>query len=163
MAVFHDPTFWVSLAFVALIAILFWMKVHRTVSEKLDARAGQIESDIREAENLREEAQDMLAKYQRKQKEAAGEAEEILQSARDEAERIAKQGRERLEATLERREKMAMDRIAQAEANATQEVRAYAVDVAIDAARAVVAEMARGAQADKMIDDAISGLSQRLH
>ncbi len=158
----QDPTFWVSVAFLLLLCLLVYLKVPGLVGGKLDERATQIESDIREAEKLREEAQELLATYERKQKEALREAEAIMQNAKDEATRIAEQGKERLEQSLARREKMAIDRIAQVEAQAIDEVRLMAVEIAMDATRDLVAAQA-DAKGDKIIDNAISELGSKLH
>lgn len=160
--IIQDPTFWVLIAFIALFAVLIYLKVPGTIGKQLDARADQIESDIREAEKLREEAQELLATYEKKQKEAVKEAEAILQSAKDEAKRMGEHGKERLEQSLARREKMAMDRIAQVEAQAVDEVRQLAVEIAMDATRELVAAQAESA-GDRMIDDAIGDLGGKLH
>ncbi len=162
MAIFHDPTFWVLIAFIGFFAILIYLKVPGTIGAQLDKRKAQIESDIREAEKLREEAQDLLATYERKQKEAMKEAEEIVANAREEAERMAVQGKERLEQSLARREKQAMDRIAQVEAQALEEVRNIAVDIAMDATREIVAAQA-DTKGDAMIAAAIGDLAKKLH
>jgi F-type H+-transporting ATPase subunit b len=158
----HDPAFWVLVAFVGLMAVFVYLKVPGTVGTQLDKRSDQIESDIREAEKLREEAQDLLATYERKQKEALREAEDILANAKSEAERMGTQGKERLEQVLARREKQALDRIAQVEAQATEEVRHLAVDIAMDATRELVAAQAN-AKGDAMVDAAIGDLAKKLH
>ncbi len=161
-AVFQDPTFWVLVAFIALMAVLVYLKVPGTIGKQLDSRASQIESDIREAEKLREEAQELLATYERKQKEALKEAEAILESAREEAQRLGEQGKEKLEHALARREKMATDRIAQVEAQAIDEVRQVAVEVAMAATRELVAQQA-DTIGDKLIDQSIGDLDKKLH
>ncbi len=116
-----------------------------------------------EAERLRNEAQDLLAQYQRKQRDAAKEAEEIIQHARDEAERLDHEGRARLSVALERREKLAMDRIQLAEQQAVDKVRNEAIAVAISAAESVLAQNLDKSKADALIDDSIAGLSDKLH
>ncbi len=161
-AVFQDPAFWVLVAFVGLMAVFVYLKVPGTVGAQLDNRATQIENDIREAEKLREEAQDLLATYERKQKEALREAEDILANARAEAGRMGEQGKVRLEQALARREKQAMDRIAQVEAQAIEEVRHLAVDIAMDATHELVAAQA-DAKGDAMVDAAIGDLAKKLH
>lgn len=160
--ILHDPTFWVLIAFITLMGVLVYLKVPGLIGKQLDSRATQIESDIREAEKLREEAQDLLATYERKQQEALKEAEAILQSARDEARRLGEHGKARLEQSLSRREKMAMDRIAQVEAQAIDEVRQVAVEIAMVATRELVAAQAE-ATGDKLIDAAIGDLGKKLH
>jgi F-type H+-transporting ATPase subunit b len=68
-----------------------------------------------------------------------------------------------MEETLRRREAMAMDRIAQAEAAAVAEVRGVAVDVAIAAAREIIGAQLDKSKADALVDDAIKDLPNRLH
>lgn len=161
-AILHDPTFWVLVAFVVFLAA-FARPIARAITAGLDKRADKIRADIEEAEKLLEEAQDLLAGYQRKQRDAAKEAEAIVEQAREEAERLVAQGRERLEATVERRKKLALDQIAQAEAQAIDEVRVRTVDVAIAAARDYLAETMTAKDADALVETAIKDLPKKLH
>lgn len=163
MAVFQDPTFWVLVAFVGFIGVLIYFKVPGMVTGALDKRAEKIKADLDEADALLKEAQDLLAGYQKKQREAADEAQEIKVRAKEEAERILQHGRERLDDQLQRREKLAMDRIAQAEAAALDEIRARTVDIALDAARDLLGAKLSGDKANAMIDDAIQALPNRLN
>jgi len=87
----------------------------------------------------------------------------MVARAKEEADRIAREGAEALEATLKRREELAMEKIAQAEADAVREVRAMSVEIAVDATRALIADKLDGARAGAMVDEAISDLSQKLH
>ncbi len=70
---------------------------------------------------------------------------------------------EDLEASLQRREKMAMDRIAQAESDAAAEVRSLTAEIALDAARQVIQDNVTGDKASSMIDDAIKDLPEKLN
>jgi len=158
----HDPTFWVAVALVVFIAAVF-KPVSKMVTKGLDDRAEKIKDELDEAERLRNEAQDLLAQYQRKQRDAAKEAEAIIQHAKDEAERMDREGRERLKAALERREKLAMDRIALAEQQAVERVRARAVDVAIAATQDILTASMNADKSNALIDDAIGELPDRLH
>jgi F-type H+-transporting ATPase subunit b len=153
---------WLVLALVVLIAIVF-RPAKRAILSSLDGRAGRIRGELEEASRLREEAQTALAAIQRKQRDALGEAEEIIAHARQDAERIRAHAMEDLERGLARRQAMALDRIAQAEASALAEVRNAAVDVAVAAARQVIAaEVDAGADA-RLIDAAIEGLPAKLN
>ena len=162
MAFLQDPTFWVLVAFVVFIAATA-RPILRLITAGLDKRADKIRDELEEAEKLRKEAQDLLAGYQRKQRDAIQEVEDIVQHAREEAERMAVQGRENLEASLERRRKLALERIAQAETQALDTVRAKTVDLALDATREFLAKELKGKQADALIDQAIKELPEKLH
>ncbi|MBT3306866.1 MAG: F0F1 ATP synthase subunit B [Alphaproteobacteria bacterium] len=162
MAFLQEPTFWVLVAFIIFLGATA-RPLGRLITGGLDKRADKISADLEEAEVLRKEAQDLLASYQRKQRDALQEAEDILQHAREESERIATQGKENLEASLERRRKLAIERIEQAEAQALDTVRAKTVDLALDATREFLAKELKGKQADALIDNAINDLPGKLH
>ncbi len=158
----HDPTFWVAVALVVFVALIA-KPVGRLASKGLDERADKIKAELDEAERLRKEAQDLLAQYQRKQRDAAGEAQSIIDHAKQEAERMDREGRERLKASLARRERLAEERIAMAEAKAVEQVRTRAVEVAIAAAGSVLADNLSAAKANALIDDAVKQLPDHLN
>lgn len=160
---FYDaPEFWVALAFVIMVG-LFGRKAWATIATGLDDKAETIRSRIDEAERLHQEAKELLAGYQRKQREAAEEAARISDHARAEAERLAARAAKDLELGLQRREQQAMERIARAEAEAILQLRQQVADLAVDATRQLLVEKASGKRADELIDAAIKELPDRLH
>ena len=161
MHLFADPEFWVLLA-VVLFAIVVWKPARRAVVGTLDERAMRIRGELEEARRLRDEAEQLLADYRQKEREAAADAQAIIAHARDEAERIAAQSARDLQQSLERRQRLAEERIAQAEAKALDEIRAAAVDVAIAAAREVIVSQLDERRGAAMLDAAIAALPQRL-
>ncbi len=160
---FATAEFWILGCLVAFFLILGYFKVHRTIAGSLDKRAADIAAELDEARRLREEAQQLLASYQRKQREAMKEAEDIVTQARTEAEQLAKETRANMEAQVERRTKLAEDKIAQAEAQALADVRSVAADVAIGAARRVIAEKVDASADAKLIEKSIADLASKLH
>jgi F-type H+-transporting ATPase subunit b len=157
----HEAEFWVLVAAVIFVAAV-GRRVARLITGGLDARAARIRAELDEARRLREEAERLLAEYRGKEREAAAEAEAIVAHAKAEAERIAAQAARDLEAALERRQRMAEERIGQAEAKALAEVRGAAIDVAIAAARKVIAAGIDQRRGSSLIDEAITALPQRL-
>ena len=159
----QDPAFWVATAFIAFILVLVYLKIPVAVGAQLDKRADKIKTDLDEAEALYKEAQDLLASYQKKQRDAATEAGEIIDHAKAEAKRLLEQGRIQLANSLVRREQLAKDRIAQAEATAIDEFRIKIVDIAMDATEKILIKGLAAAKSDKMIDAAIKELPIKLH
>ena len=158
----RDAEFWVAVAFVIVIAGLFY-KLRGTATAALDERAAKIKSELDEAHRLREEAQSKLAEYQRKQRDALKEAEAIVAHAKVEAERVAAQAARDLEAAIERRRRLALEKIALTETKALAEVRNLAVDLAVAALRRVLAQDLDAPRRSALIDDAIAGLPPTLH
>lgn len=159
---YADAAFWVGVSFIMVVALAF-RPVSRALGAGLDARAAKIKARLDEAHKLREDAQELLATYQRKQRDAMKEAEDIIAHAKSEAERLSAQAAKDLETVLKRREQQAMDRIAQAEAQAMKEVQNLAVDVAINAARQVMAASITADQAAALVETAIQDLPKKLH
>ena len=157
-----DSSFWVSAAIVVTVGALY-PKISKAITSSLDSRADTIRDQIEEARKLREDAQALLAEYQRKQRDAAEEAEQIVDAAKREAARIKEQMEGDLERAIERRKQQALDRIAQSEAQALQEVRNTAVDVAMAATEKLIESQLSEDQAKKLVDDSISELPEKLH
>lgn len=159
---FHEPEFWILVAFVAVI-VLLWKPAGRAIGKALDDRSAKIKLDLERAAKLRTDAQALLAEYQQKQRDALKEAEAIMAQARADAERLSRQAAADLEASLKRREQMALQRIAQAEQQALAEVRAAAVDIAIAATGKLLGEKLDAAKQDALIDGAIKELHGKLN
>jgi len=159
---FADPEFWVLVAAVIFVAGV-WRPARQALLGSLDDRAEAIRRELEAARSLREEAERLLAEHRRRQQEATGEAAEIIAHAKAEAERVAAQSARDLEAALRRRQHLAEERIAQEEAKAIAEIRAAAVDIAIAAAREVIAAELDESRGAALIDAAIATLPSQLH
>jgi F-type H+-transporting ATPase subunit b len=160
---FEDATFWVLIALILFIALIVYLRAPQLVTKALDKRARDIKTELDEARKLREEAQSVLADYQRKAREAEQEAEEIIDAARREASAYAAEAVQRTDDYVARRTKIAEQKIAQAETVALQEVRSLSTDLAIAAAERILTSKVKGAEAEKLISEAISEAKKRLH
>ncbi len=158
-----NTNFVVTIAFVLFVGFLIYMKVPGKIGEMLDKRADGIKSELDEARALREEAQALLASYERKQKDVQSQADRIVAQAKSEATTASEQAREDLKKSIARRLQAAEDRIASAEADAVREVRDRAVSIAIAAARDVIAKQMTATEANKLIDSGIDTVAAKLH
>ena len=161
-ALYDNPGFWVAVAFVIFV-LIFARPVWQFSVKSLDKKINAIETSIEEATKLREEAQDLLASYKRKLATAEKEAEDIIGQAREEALTIKAQMTKDLKSSLSRREKLALDRISQAENDATSEVRTMITDVALLATRQLLIENIDNKKADELINKSIVDLSNKLN
>jgi F-type H+-transporting ATPase subunit b len=159
----QNSNFVVLVAFILFIAVLLYFKVPTLLGGMLDKRAAGIKSELDEARALREEAQTMLASYERKQKEVQEQADRIVAHAKEEAAAAAAKAKEDLKVSIARRLKAAEEQIASAEAGAVREVRDSAVTIAIAAAKQVIAEQLSAKEANKLIDDSIKDVEAKLH
>ena len=158
---FQDPTFWVAVAFVLFVIAVF-KPIKTALIGGLDAKIKEIRQEVEEAEKLREEAQSLLANYQRQQRQALQTAEDIVSRAKDEAKSYHAQADEAMKEMVRRLEEQAREKIAQAEAAAVQEVKLLAVDIAISASEKLLAEKLVGDKGSRLIDKTISEIPQKL-
>ena len=135
-----DATFWAFVSLLIFFGVIVYFKVPGMLSKSLDSRADKIRDELEEARRLREEAQELLAEYQRKRKAAEVEAEEIVAAAKNEAVLFAEESARKTEEFVARRTAMAEQKIAQAESQAVADVRSVAVDIAVAAAEKLIAD-----------------------
>ena len=160
---YADATLWVAICVASFLAILLWKGAFKAMGGALDERAQKIEAQLDEARRLREEAQTLLASYQRKQKEAEEQAEEIVAQARKDAESMAARSRAELNERLTRRAAQAEAKIANAEKQALAEVRAKAAEIAINGAEELLKTNMKAADHTSMVKDGIEGLGKALN
>lgn len=159
----HDPLFWVSISFLLFLALLAYYGVPGLIGKALDQRGDAIRKELDEAKKLREEAAALLADYKAKAKSAETEAASIIEQAKREAEILAAEARKTLAETIDRRSKMAEDKIARAEAQALSEVRSAAVETAMAAAENIIGSRVTGSAAGNLIDQSIADLKGKLN
>ncbi len=158
-----NTDFVVFLGLVVFIGILLYFKVPSLIGGMLDKRGEDIQSELDEARALREEAQSLLASYERKQREVQDQADRIVSAAKDEAGIAAEQARADLEVSLARRIAAAEDQIESARSAAIKDVRDQSVTIAISAAQTVIADQMSAAAANDLIETGIAEVEARLH
>ena len=159
----RNTDFVVLLAFILFILVLLYFKVPSTIGSMLDGRAASIKADLDEAKALREEAQSLLASYERKQKEVQEQSARIVASAKEEAQSAAVAAKDEIAQSVSRRLAAAEEQIASAQASAVKAVKDQAVVVAVGAARDVIAKQMDTKGANALIDDAIAQVGAKLH
>lgn len=163
MEIFRDPEFWVGIGTLVFVGILLWKRVPALVARSLDARAVAISKELEDARRLRDEAQALLAEYQKKRATAEQEASSILAEANAEAERFTLESRATIKAQIERRGRQAEQKIAQAEAQAVTELRALATDAAIAAAEKLIAARLDGKQSADLVKRSLGEIPSKLN
>ncbi len=158
-----DATFWTLIALIIFLGILAYLKVPAMLAKSLDGRADRIRNELDEARRLREEAQQLLAEYQRKRKDAETEAAELIAAAEHEAEGLVADARQKTEEYVARRTAMAEQKIALAETEAVNEVRQSAVDIAVAAAQSLIEEKADEKAVGAMFKSSVKELKEKLN
>ena len=158
-----SPELWVLVSFILFLALLVYYKIPNKVAKALDDRADRIKAELEEARRLREEAQSILADYEQKRRDAEKEAEDIIAMAQREAKFYAEESRKALNESLQRRVKLAEEKIARAEEQAVQDIRSRSADVAVSAAENIIARELQGKSAEDLVTKGIKELSTKLN
>ena len=163
MQFIYEPEFWVAVSFFIFIGVLVYFGVHMKVASALDARALLIRKELEEARRLREEAEKVLADYQRKLGDVVTEVDNITALATTEAKTLAAETRQSLKEYFDRRLKLAEEKIARAEMEAVRELRNDVVDAAIAAAQNLIAAKLTPDRAKKLVSTSIKALKSKLN
>ncbi|MBK5921886.1 hypothetical protein CCR80_12675 [Rhodothalassium salexigens] len=158
----ENTYFWVGLGFVVFIALIA-RQAWGAIGRALDARAAGIERQIQEARLLRDEAQKQLAEDQRRQRQAAKDAEAIVEQAREDAKALKAQAEKDAAALVDRRTQAVESRIAQLQQSAVAEVRAAAAHAAVAATRQTLQDAMTGDTGRQALDAAIAEVDKSLH
>jgi F-type H+-transporting ATPase subunit b len=158
-----DATFWAFIALVLFLGVVVYFKVPGIIGKSLDDRAAKIRNELDEARRLREEAHQLLGEFQKKRKEAEKEAADIVAAAKREAEALVEDAHKKTEEYVARRAALAEQKIGQAERDAVAEVRSIAVDVATEAARAVLAGKLDAQAGAKLFQDSLKAVQTKLN
>jgi F-type H+-transporting ATPase subunit b len=158
-----DAEFWVAVSFVIFLVLVAKLGGFRAITGGLDKRGQRIAGELGEAKRLREEAQALLTSYEKRRREAETEAEAIIAQAKIEAERLAKEAEVKLADFVTRRQKTAEQKIAQAEADATREVRSAAAEAAIQASEAILRGRSAGPAGLGLLTKSLGEIKSKLN
>lgn len=154
---------WSQVALVLFLALVIYMGAPKMIGKSLDERSAKIKAELDAAKTLREEAQSLLAEYQKKRKEAEAEAEEILAAAKREASAMAAEAKAKTEEYVARRTALSEQKIKAAEADAVNAVRAAAVDLAVAAAEKLIASKVDAKADATLFKNSVSDVKSRLN
>ncbi len=161
-AFYQNPGFWVAVSFVVFVLLAF-RPVAKALVRVLDGRSSQIAAELAEARRLREEALEALAAYQKKQRESLQEAESMLATTRADAARIADKAEADLRQALEKRMRLAMEKIAQAESRAIADVQSYVADISLLASQKLIAEYLEQGGNDELVRRAAQDIAKKIN
>ncbi len=161
MELLQDTHVWFAISFAGF-AVLAWFLARPKILGALDAKIAKIREEITVAENLKRDAEHLMAEYQAKQHDAGREAQRILKHAQKNVEQIYQQAEMNIADTMQRREKQLNDRLERMKQNAMAEIQQYAADLATRATAEIIAEKLDKKANENLVDRAIAGLGKNL-
>ena len=151
---YQSAEFWVAMSFVLVVVVLA-RPIGKVLHSLLQKRGENIAERISSAATLKEDAQKLLAQYEKKYREAEQEAQEILSRSEKEINFFKKESMSKLEAEMANKERDAKARIAAAQDKAVKEISAMTSEVTIKAVKDVLRRQLTEKEIDRLIDESI--------
>ena len=126
-----DATFWVAISFVLFVGLLVYFKVPQKVLEILNSQIDKIKDELKNAENLKDEAKDLLNKYEKKLGNSKIEIKKMIDEANDEAEKNIIKTNEAFQISMDNRKKNADQKILQIKDQAIKDIKNASVRIAL--------------------------------
>lgn len=156
---YADVEFWVGMAFILSIVVLS-KPAYRFLKSAMRGKIESVKNQIADAEKLRDDAQELLAQYERKFAATESEVAEILKQAEK---NIANQKKNDL-ATLKEntavKEKEIKRRILSSTENAMAEINQSVARSSVEVAKKAILAHISKANKSALIDEAIAGLDK---
>lgn len=151
--------FWVGVAFVLAMLVLL-KPAYKFIKAALQRRVDRVINDIDEAMKLRDDAQALLAEYERKFVNVDKEVADIVTKGSQSLQRMQQSETEQMKIELQNKEKEAARRIKSATEKAKSEINLSASRLSVDLARKAIAQFLQTNDKKQLIDDAIDELDK---
>lgn len=151
--------FWVAVSFVLVVVGLTY-PIIKMARKMLGKRARLIAKRIEDATNLKEDAQKLLAEYERKYRRAKQEAQEILQRSEREVNLLRKESMQKLENVMDAKEREAKARIKSAQTEAFKEISDLTSQKTIEAVKVILKGVVSVKDHNRMIEESITELEK---
>ena len=160
MEFFSQPASWTLVAFTIFVAIAIYLKAPSIIAKLLDEQIERVKKELSDAIDLKEEANSLLAEYQRKKEAAEQEAAEIISNAKERAHAYESSALVKGEEIIKRQEVQSIEKINQAEIQAMSRIRKTIIDQSIDSAEKLVSEKISTEKSDQILSDSLKDLDK---
>ena len=151
---FSDPQFWVSVAFIVFILVIFH-PIRKTLKSSLDSKIDEIKNKIEEAENLKSETQINLSNIKKRQNEVKKEIEEIHLSSKEKINLLETKAKEKLNEQINKREILLKSKLDQISRDANSSIQQMITNTTIEATVAILEKKLNQEEKQNLINQSI--------
>lgn len=160
MEFFSQPASLTLVAFTIFVAIAIYLKAPSMIGKLLDEQIERVKKELSDAIELKEEANTLLAEYERKKEDAEKEAEIIVANAKERAKNYEQSALAKSEEIIKRQEAQSIEKINQAEIQAMSKIRKSIIEKSIDSAEKLVSEKISSKKSDQIFTDSLKDLDK---
>lgn len=160
MEFFSQPASWTLVAFIIFVGIGLYLKAPKMITNLLDEQIQRIKKELSDAMELKEEANTLLAEYQRKKEDALKEADDIIANAKERAQIYEQAALTKSEEIIKRQEAQSIEKINQAELQAMSKIQQTIVEQSINAAEKLVSEKISVEKSEQIFADSLKDIDK---
>ena len=157
-----NAEFFVAISFIIFVGLILILRLPRRILNVLDERSLNIQKELEQARNLREEAQKILAKEKKKLEGADVEIVNLLKNAEEHAKIFKANAKKSLAEDIERKKKKSELMIKQAESDAIKEVKLKATELSLEIAKAYIKQNFDSKMSSEIFEESIKDLKKNL-
>jgi F-type H+-transporting ATPase subunit b len=150
-----DATFWVAISFLIFIGLIIYFKIPQKIKSSLNDNINNIRNQIEEAENLKEEAKNILSYHEKKINNSKQEIKDMLNKANENAEKNIIKTNEEFHLFMETRKKSAEEKMRQMKQQAMKDIKNISVKIAIDSTERLLKNSLSKSKLDKIYSSSI--------
>ena len=160
MDFFYQPSSWVFIAFIIFISITIYLKVPNMVTKLLDEQINKIRNDLDDARKLKEDANSLLAEYERKIESANKEAENIINQAKKNSKVYEENSNKKIEEFISRSEKQSIEKIQQAQKSAINKINEEIINKSVEAAEKIISRNMNDQNNNKLFESSVNQIKK---
>ena len=160
MDFFYQPSSWVFIAFIIFISITIYLKVPNMVTKLLDEQINKIRNDLDDARKLKEDANSLLAEYERKIESANKEAENIINQAKKNSKIYEENSNKKIEEIISRSEKQSIEKIQQAQKSAINKINEEIINKSVEAAEKIISRNMNDQNNNKLFESSVNQIKK---
>ena len=145
-----DATFWVMISFFLFIGLLIYFQIPQKIKKTLDESISNIKNQIDEADNLKEDAKNILTEHEKKISNSKAEVKSMITKAGDEAEKNIIKTNQDFHNIMENRKRNAEERIKQLKNQALKDIKNTSVKIAIESVEKLLKNSLDKSKLDKI-------------
>ena len=150
-----DATFWVMISFFAFMGLLIYFKIPQKIKTTLDDSINSIRDQIDEADQLKEDAKNILTENEKKISNSKAEVKQMINKANEEAEKNVLKTNQDFHNLMETKKKNAEERIKQLKNQALKDIKNASVKVAIDSVEKLIKNSLDKSKIDKIYSSSL--------
>ena len=158
---FHDPQFWILVAFIIFIIAIF-KPVRSMLVSVLDSKIIEIKNSINEAEKIKTESQQTLTEIKKRQNDVKNEILIIENEGKEKIKLIEKYSNEKLKEQINKRNQLAKAKIEQITRDANIQIQQHIVKYAINTTIKILEKKLDKFEKQILIDHSIKELNSIL-